>query len=334
MKIWKKISLAIVSMFLAVPMPSRASALEPGDIVMSLNPASQSLELSVNQTTSASLKVSNLGRLPFDVNVSAAPYYVANDDYDPDFFSETSQTQLSKWIKLDKASYHIEPGESAEVKFSVTVPADIPAGGQYAAIMLTASGENQDGSTMSISSRLAAILYGHVNGVDVRRVGELVDRTFPSFVTNGDFSISQSVRNAGNIDFRVTQTMTVTDFFSNREVVSPESVDADQQMFAYSSSAVLPDTTRTGILTWKDAPKLGLFTVTQHISFLDQDLTYSHLVFFCPIWLLAILIALVLTLVIVIITKLISKHNQKSISRHARAERNFEPRGTSDDSDE
>lgn len=324
MKIWKKIILIVASVIFAGAMPLRASALESGDVVMSLNPASQSLELEAGKTTDASLKVSNLGRLAFDVNVSTSPYFVANDNYDPDFVSETSQTKLFGWIKLEKEKYHIEPGETAEVKFSVTVPSDTPAGGQYAAIMLAADSGDKDSGSMSISSRLAAILYGHVNGVDLRTEGELVDHTLPGFITDGNFSLSQSIKNTGNVDFRVTQTMTVTDFFSNREVVSPESVDTDQQMFAYSSSTVLPNTTRTGILTWKSAPKLGLFTVTQRIAFLDQDLTFTRLVFICPIWLVVIFIALVIAIIVVIILKILGKRKQKKSLKLARAEKNLE----------
>lgn len=326
MKFWKKVSLVVASVFLASSAPLNVSALESGDVVMSLNPASQDIELESGKTTKASLKVSNLGRLAFDINVSVSPYYVANNDYDPDFSSQTNQTKLFGWIKLEKSTYHIEPGETAEVKFSVNVPDDTPAGGQYAAIMLTADSGNQDKESMSISSRLAAILYGHVNGVGLRPEGDLVDRSLPGFITDGDFSISQSVRNTGNVDFRVVQTMTVTDFFSNREIVNQESVDADQQLFAYGSSTVLPDTTRTGILTWKTAPKLGLFTVTQRIVFLDQDLTFTRLVFICPIWLIIIFAALILAIVIIIISKFLGKRKQKNALKLARAEKNLETR--------
>ncbi len=334
MKFWKKVSLVVASIFLASAVPLNVSALESGDVVMSLNPASQDLELESGKTTEASLKVSNLGRLAFNINVSVSPYYVANDNYDPDFSSQTNQTKLYGWIKLEKTTYHVEPGETAEVKFSVNVPEDTPAGGQYAAIMLAADSGNQDKESMSISSRLAAILYGHVNGVDLRAEGELVERSLPGFITDGNFSLSQSIRNTGNVDFRVVQTMTVTDFFSNREVVNPESVDTDQQMFAYSSSTVLPNTTRTGILTWKSAPKLGLFTVTQRIAFLDQDLTFTHLVFICPIWLVVIFIALVIAIIVVIVFKIIGKRKQKKALRLARAEKNLETHHSASDEED
>jgi len=311
MKLWKKICLIILSLlFIGISFPS-AIAQASNDVVMSLNPATQDLELEAGQTTSASVEVHNFGQLPFELKVSVAPYYVANNNYDPDFSTETAQTKLYNWIKLDKDTYHVEPGGVAKVNFSVTVPEDTPAGGQYAAIMLSTDSEQPSGESMIIASRLAAILYGHVKGTNLRTEGKLVDRTFPGFITSGDFSVSQSVENTGNVDFRVTQTLTITDFFTNREIANPESVDADQQTFAYNSATVLPGTTRTGILTWKTAPKLGLFTVTQRITFLDQDLTFSRLVFFCPIWLLVVVIALVIALIIWLLLRLHTKRKQK-----------------------
>lgn len=313
MKFWKKCSIVLTSLFFSILPSVPVAALESGDVVMSINPASQTLELEAGKTTKASVKVSNLGRLAFKVKASVSPYYVANDNYDPDFTSETNQTKLASWIKLDQPEYTIEPGASAEVTFSVTVPKDTPAGGQYAAIMLAADQDKSEEGTMTISSRLAAILYGHVNGVDLRTEGELVSHNIPGFVTSPEFTISESIKNTGNVDFRVTHSMTITDFFSNREVVNPQSVDTDQQMFAYSQANVLPDTTRTSILVWKNAPKLGLFTVTQRIVFLDQDLSFSRLVFICPIWLVILVISLIVALIIWLIWKHRSKHKKPDL---------------------
>jgi len=316
MKLWKKICLAILSVCFVGNFSYPALAQESNDVVMSLNPASQDIELESGKTVSASVNVSNYGQIPFDVKVSAAPYYVANNNYDPDFSTETAQTKLYNWIKLDKNTYHIEPGSTVEIKFSITVPEDTPAGGQYAAIMLSADGKQSTNGSMVIASRLAAILYGHVKGANLRTEGELVDRTLPGFISSGDFSISQSVKNTGNVDFRVTQTLTVTNFFTNREIVSPELTGTDQSSFAYNSATVLPGTTRTGILTWKGAPRLGLFTVTQRIAFLDQDLTFSRVVFFCPIWLLVVVVALIIAALVVLIIRLCTKSKREKNNRY------------------
>lgn len=295
---------------IVLPMAS-VDALEPGDVVMSINPSNQDLELYPGATYEGSVKVSNVGKLPFTVRASVRPFYVKGDSYEPDFVSESAYTKLYNWIKLEKTEFVIEPGKNHELKFSVKVPEDVASGGQYAAIMLLSDSGEEGGAGVNVSAQIAAILYGHVNGGELRAEGELTDHTLPKTFSS-DFSVSQTIKNTGNVDFRVEQTMTVTEFFSNREVVNKNSVSGDGQLIGSNISVVLPGTSRTGILTWPDAPKLGLFNVVQTIRFLDQDYTFKKLVFLCPLWLAVILVALLVTLIVWIVFKLRKKHQRKN----------------------
>lgn len=287
-------------------------ALESGDVVMSINPSNQDLELTPGTTYHGSIKVSNVGRLPFKVKASVRPFYVKDNEYEPDFASESAYTKIYNWITLEKTEFSIEPNSSYELKFDVEVPKDVAAGGQYAAIMLLSDSGEEAAAGVNVAAQLAAVLYGHVNGGSLRTEGELVDHSLPKFFSSSDFSVSQTIKNTGNVDFRVEQTMTVTEFFSNREVVNRDSVSGDGQLIGSNIAVVLPGTSRTGILTWTDAPKLGLFNVTQTIRFLDQDYTFSKLVFLCPLWLIIIVSALIVVLVIWLVMKIVKKRHHNS----------------------
>lgn len=304
-----------------------ARALEPGDVVMSINPSNQELELRPGAQYEGTVKVSNIGRLPFKVKASVRPFYVKNDDYEPDFASESAYTKIYNWIKLGETEFTIEPDESHELKFTVDVPKDVASGGQYAAIMLLSDSGEAESAGVNVAAQLAAILYGHVNGGEMRTEGELVGHTMPGIFSSSNFSISETVKNTGNVDFRVEHALTVTEFFSNRELVNKNSVSKDGQLIGSSNSVVLPGTSRTGILTWPDAPKLGLFNVTQTIRFLDQELTFHKLVFLCPLWLLVIVIALVIVLIIWIVRKVMKKKQQKAEIK-SRNHRGDEPEPT------
>lgn len=275
-----------------------------GDVVMSINPSNQELELKPGSTYQGSIRVSNVGRLPFKVTASVRPFYVKDNTYEPDFASESAYTKIYNWIKLAKTEFTIDPGASYDLKFEVKVPQDVASGGQYAAIMLLSDGGETDSAGVSVSAQIAAVLYGHVNGGSLRTEGELIDHSLPHIFSSSDFSVSQTVKNTGNVDFRVEQTWTVTEFFSNRELVNPSSISGDGQSIGSSNSIVLPGTSRTGILTWPDAPKLGLFHVAQTIRFLDQNYTFEKLVFLCPLWLIVIVVALITVLVAWTISKI------------------------------
>lgn len=309
---FKRLSIILSTFIFALLAASPASALEPGDVVMSLTPANQELELYPGQEYQGSLKVTNVGRLPFDVKASVSPYYVGGDDYSPDFEAQNSYTKLPNWIVLEHYKFHLEPGESTTVRFLVDVPEDVAASGQYAAIMLLSDAGDANGSdAVQVSAQLAAILYGHINGGELNPSGELTEHSFPTFIMDGKFSASQTVKNDGNVDFKVTQKLTVKDFFSNQDIITPDSLSADGEPIGYNSATVLPGTSRTGILTWEDAPQFGLYHVTQEISFLDHTEVFSSLVFFCPVWLVVVVGAALLVLIFWIIMHFVRKHRQQ-----------------------
>ncbi len=301
----RKILLSLASIIASIIfLASPVSALESGDVVMSLTPSGQDLELTPGQQYQGSVRVSNVGRLAFDLKASVSPYYISDDSYEPDFSTESAYTKMHNWITLAQSEYHIEPGASVDVDFTVDVPSDVSGGGQYAAIMLMAEDPtSDDGNMMQLNTRLAAVLYGHINGGELHAEGELTNHALPRFMFNHDFSISQTVKNTGNVDFRVTQTMTITGIFSNKEIVNADSVDDAGNPIGISNAVVLPGTSRTGILTWDGAPQLGLFRVTQRIRFLDQDYEYSQIVLLCPIWLIVVVIALIIAAIVCIVFK-------------------------------
>lgn len=320
---FRSLTLVIMSLFGAIIFSPAVSALQPGDVVMSINPSSQDLELTPGETFRGSIEVANSGRLPFKVVANVRPFYIKDNNYDsPDFSADSAYTKLHNWVKLSETEFYLEPGAKHRLDFTVEVPADIASSGQYAAIMLLSDGGNSGTSGVSVSGQIAALLYGHVNGGELRAEGELTAHSMPNFIVdrnfkashkdaNGDiksataaFSLSQTVKNTGNVDFRVTQIMTITDFFTNREVVGPSSVSGDGQLIGSNSAVVLPGTSRTGILTWPDAPRLGLFTVTQTVRFLDQEHSFDSVVFLCPVWLIVIVMSLIIVFIIWLIIHL------------------------------
>ncbi len=293
-KFFCTIFILIATVFISTPV----FALESGDVVMSITPSNQDIELYPGRTYHGSLDVSNVGRLPFEVKASVSRYYVTDSAYTPDFSADNSYTKLHNWISLPVDKFRLEPGQTTTLEFDVKVPTDVPGGGQYAAIMLLSDGGDADTGAMKVTGQLAAVLYGHINGGEIRSKGAMTEHSFPRFVMDHPFAVSQTITNSGNTDFKVTQKLTVRSFFSNRELLSPNSVSESGQPLGYSVATVLPDTSRASLLTWDDTPKFGLFQVTQEISFLDQEHTFTHLVFVCPSWVFIIAVAALIVLIV------------------------------------
>lgn len=293
--------------FLA-PLPASAKS---DDVVVSLRPSEQDLELTPSKTYEELVVVYNIGTAAFDFSVEAAPYQAKDNSYEPDFFTENSYTKLANWITFEEQKFHVEAGTSAEVKFKIAVPSDAPGGGQYAAILVRLGDGDSDASGVGIIPQLAATIHGHIKGNAVRRDGRMISHHFPTILLSSPFTVTSVFENTGNIDYRVTESWTIRDFFTNREYVGPASANDTGYVYGTLSAAVLPGTERTIKLTWQDAPAIGVFRVEQTISYFDQDETYSHIVIVCPIWIVILAGAFILFGVIWLIAHLVGRRHDR-----------------------
>lgn len=306
-KVLATCGLLISSNVALISLGSPASAIEAGDIVMRLNPAEQSIELTPGEKYSGEIEVKNIGRLPFSFQISAHPFQVKNADYDPDFETENNYTLLKNWIKFPQTEFRLEPEAETVVHYEVTVPQDVPGGGQYAAIIIETRDSIDPNSQIHTVSQLASIVYASVAG-DTRSSGALVRRDLPGFLLGSPLSISATVENTGNIDFRLHQKLTVYNFFNGQEVYS-----GDSSAVSGSDPRVMPETTRLNVLSWSDAPQLGIFRVHQDIAFLDQSEHFEGVVFLCPLWLLLGVVFVIVLGVVWLVLRSVSRKRKQTV---------------------
>lgn len=305
----RKLALAALAIVFSLLGTSSAHAAGSGDIVVSINPSEQSIDLRPGDNTTGSVTVYNVGRQVFDFEVEAAPYRVKNNSYDADFITENAHTRLSNWITFPETHFSVEPGHAVKVEFNIEVPIDALGGGQYAAVIIRTDTASDTESAVQIIPQLASLIYGHVKGAEANEDGEMTEHKFPTFILGDDFKLSSSFTNYGNVDFRVTETMTIRDFFTNKEVFTPASISEDGYNIGTISATVLPETTRTMNQVWDGAPQLGFFRVKQTIEFLDEELVFEHVVFICPIWLIVLVGLFLLLLIAWIVSHIISRRH-------------------------
>lgn len=306
----KKFLLFLTTLLGCAILAQPALAEEDG-LSISIFPATQTIILEPGREISGEVTIVNTGTIPFSFQLTASPYQVDSATYDPDFSTLNTYTQLANWITFDQDSYSVNPGESAKATFTISVPEDAKGGGQYAAILARSEDGIDHSSSIQVASQVAALLYGRIIGEEMRPEGELVEQTIPNFILSGPLEISETVYNTGNVDFEIYHAMTITNFFTGEEIINPDTKAADGiTAIGSDSPIVLPGTSRSNTLTWEGAPKLGVFRVKQEIIFLDETVTTEQIVIFCPIWLIAALIALIV-LAILWIVLVIRKHKKQ-----------------------
>ena len=275
---------------------SADDAVTQNPIHIQVTPTKQKVSLTPGSSYVGSFKVQNVGTAAFDYNVYATPYSVVNDDYDPDYDNTTTYSQIAEWITFDSktASGTLQPDTSIDVAYTVNVPKDAPAGGQYAALMAETASGNEDTATIAVVQRVGTILYAAVPG-ETRIEGEIIKNNVQSFYFNPPIFASSLVRNTGNIEQSATYTVKIYPLFSNEAVFNnednPDVLD------------IIPETSRFHSISWEGSPQIGIFSVEQTIEFAGEVSTNKKLVLICPLWLLFIIFALLFFIIFWLVSR-------------------------------
>ena len=265
-----------------------------------VTPVSSRVVLRPGQELDYSMVVANIGTDKFNYSVYAAPYSVVDEDYNVSFSNETNRTQLSRWIKFikedgsttDTFKGSLEPNEKHTVNYRISVPEDVPAGGQYATIFAQTdnASENKDTSGITTVSRIGLIVYGRTNG-ETNEQAEITDFAISGFLNQGPITATSKVKNAGNTDIEAKYKFTVKSIFGG-------TLHEDEQ--AYN---ILPDTERRLNTEWDTTSPMGLFWVTYSVSSsaLETAREETKLVVILPVYMIIIMLILLTILVIWII---------------------------------
>ncbi|MDR2524482.1 MAG: hypothetical protein LBC95_03035 [Candidatus Nomurabacteria bacterium] len=265
-----------------------------------ISPAKEKAVLKPGDHYRGSFKILNTGSQAFDFDVYVKPYSINGDCVD-NYDAENSFTQMSRWVKLDQSSYFgLQPDHEQIVTYSVDVPMDAPAGGQYIVIFVETMGDDTEQSGMvKTSRRIGLKLYGDLGGM-TRQAGEVVSVEQSQFYLDPPTSSVGKVRNAGNIEFQSRHTYKVASLSGKELYTNTTEID------------VLPDTCRAVTSTWDATPAFGLFYVTNTIHYIDQpQFEETKLVLIIPLYVLLIF-AGVLALVIWAAILRIRKNSRKN----------------------
>lgn len=310
-KIKQRFMVAIAALALVFSsLTCNVGAKENKDVRLQISPPTQEIELNPGDEYSGSYQVQNTGDSEFRFKVSVAPYSVINENYDPDYDTIGNYNQIVNWITLGMTEGVVEANTTVDVPYTISVPQDVPAGGQHAVILNELvpdedSGSNEKGTTITNVSRVGVIVYAKVNG-DTREEGELVQDSINAFSFGSPIQTSSIVKNTGNTAFKASYTMTVHSIFAK---------DTDDPLYSNEEKPderiILPETQRLNVLVWNEAPKVGIFKVSQIVNILGKPYTKEGIVIACPIWLLLVILTFIILCIIWIVTRINGRKSSK-----------------------
>lgn len=282
----------------------KASATNPS-YAMTLSPMTQKIILSPGEEYRGSLNISNPNSSTqnLEYKLSVGPFRQTSsdgsiDDYDNvDTTTITNYNQIMDWIIFNKDSGYVTPNSTETVSFSILVPENAPAGGQYATILVTDVtdyNEKEDGNIAIKSiSQIGSIIYAEIAGETIDD-GTILNNDIPSFLLNNSLEATSMVKNNGNVHTDAEYILQVWPLFGDEEICTNEENP--------EKSLVLPETERYHAQTCQ-LPTVGIFRAKQVVKIFGETSIVEKTIIVCPIWLLFIIIFAIIMLISYFIVK-------------------------------
>ena len=149
-----------------------------------------------------------------------SPYNVVGEDYQADIASTTAYSQIVNWITVAEPTGTLAPNESREIKFTINVPANAPAGGQYASLIVSSDTNNQakEGVTIDNVFALASIIYADVEGEVVHK-SSIIENNVPEFSLSTPINVSALLNNEGNVHESAIFVINVTNNITGEKIL-------------------------------------------------------------------------------------------------------------------
>lgn len=279
-------------------------------IGFTMSPMDEKIVLNPGEKYSGSFNISTAsGQIePIDYRIFIQNFY--RDDDGKAVFEEVGDTgKIADWITIDvdkEGTLSIDG--TKKIHYTINVPNDAPAGGQYAAITVASvpksiSNSNENSAAISQSVGIAYLIYAEITGTTIHQ-GEIINTDLSSFLLSGNISASATIKNTGNVHGIAKYTLQVFPLFSDEEVYT----NAEDP----ETHVVMPDRTYYNEISWKNTPSIGIFNVKYTVEFEGVTTEVSKMVIICPIWLIFIIIFVIVALIVWLVIR-IKKHKKASV---------------------
>jgi hypothetical protein len=276
--------LAIAFACCAAPLQARAEE-TAAEGSLGIDPAKQEIDIDAGKVSEGSFKVISTWSAPLKVRVYAEPLPLSENGA-PDKEAETMRTQIARWVAFDTDELTIPAGGQVEVPYRVSVPEDIPDGGQYAVLFVEEAEPRGEG--VNVISRVGMLLYAHPLG-RTRESGEVLSADLGGFWRlHGPVTTSAETLNSGNVDAEFTAELSVRDRLSGRALYRSDAAPV----------VLLPGARGELTASWETVPVFGLFRITQTIKGPGLESAGSRTIIVAPLWALIAALALIAFIVV------------------------------------
>ncbi|MBQ3475888.1 hypothetical protein IJH26_00015 [Candidatus Saccharibacteria bacterium] len=306
--------LSLVSLSIAIINSVNVHASDDFKSSMFVTPMSQEISLIPGDTYEGLIKVSNGANAQENLaySVKIGSYGWNNDEETPGDYdginvnTKNEYNQIMDWITLDKENGTVEPNGVDQIKYTINVPDNAPAGAQYASILVVKDEESENNDkenniTMQSVFQIASAIIANVAG-DTVNSGVIVDNSIPSFMLNGHLDTTSMVKNTGNTYTNAEYVLQVWPMSGSEEICTNEEKPERE--------IILPSTERYHVQSC-DLPSIGIFRAKQTVKIFGEISTVEKTIIVCPLWLLFIVVFAIVSIIIWLVVKAKNRKNSR-----------------------
>lgn len=259
-----------------------------------VSPMSQKIHLKPGETYKGSIVVANpaVATEDFYYKIDIHPYNVVGEDYDTDFETMSDWSRIVEWTDIEESAGVLKPNGKQIIDFTIDVPKNAPGGGQYMMLGVTTDNPTNGTGGFAVQSvyEMASVVYAEVEG-EIKHQGRIVENQIPGYIGAGMPYVSARLTNTGNVHETAVVKITVKNSF-NGETVIPREGDGDT-----FESVIMPQSSRVIKRELLNMPAIGVFEVTQNISFMGDDMDITSVMIVCPIWFIFLIIGVIASII-------------------------------------
>lgn len=230
------------------PAPSTALAISPPIFELSANPG---------DTLKNSVRLDNVTDQSLEITVLKRNFTALGEEGGIDLSDQEGSYSLANWIEVVPATTSLEPRQSKTFDYTIKIPANAEPGGRFGSIVFKTAAKPLAGQNgVAVSQEVGALVFIKIAG-EVKEAAAIESfQAQHALNENGPVDFDIRVKNRGNVQFKPSGTITISDIFGNKIATIP-----------INAQNVLPDAVRKMTASWDNFWLFGKYQATVSIVY-------------------------------------------------------------------
>ncbi|MBQ3280316.1 hypothetical protein IJG92_01530 [Candidatus Saccharibacteria bacterium] len=252
-----------------------------------VSPMLEKISLKAGETYTGSILIANPkdATEDFYYKISTSPYSVIGENYIADFETISDWSRILEWTTLEDTEGTLKPNETKRIFYTIEVPKNAPAGGQYLKIGVTSNAAaSGSGGAVQDVFEIASLVFAEIDG-ETTRGGRILEGKIPDFVTSSNPAVTAKFTNTGNVHETATTALYVKNLLGGGEIYPQNGENPEME------SIIMPLSTRVVSRQIPNLPVVGIFEVKETISYRGDTMDVTSVMVVCPAWFILLILA-------------------------------------------